>query len=157
MDKKEMMIVAPRENSKKQTISEKLNAKLKEWINRNEQLSKLAKYSKDHSLNSYSLLFNICTGFKSLCNTFTRLVFIAFLINVIGQYCPEVATKFPVIFQFYNGVLEVFNFMLITSLKGLKTLCSFNLSEIIAFPFEVIQNFIALLSQFLNWISNITF
>lgn len=155
MDKKEMMIVA-QENSKKQTISEKLNAKLKELINRNEQLSKLAEYSKDHSLN-YSLLFNICTSFKSLCNTFTRLVFIAFLINVIGQYCPEVATKFPVIFQFYNGVLEVFNFMLITSLKGLKTLCSFNLSEIITFPFEVIQNFIALLSQFLNWISNITF
>ena len=155
MDKKEIMIVA-QENSKKQTISEKLNAKLKELINRNEQLSKLAEYSKDHSLN-YSLLFNISTSFKSLCNTFTRLVFIAFLINVIGQYCPEVATKFPVIFQFYNGVLEVFNFMLITSLKGLKTLCSFNLSEIITFPFEVIQNFIALLSQFLNWISNITF
>ena len=157
MDKKEMMIVAKKENSKKQTILEKLNEKLNEKYN---ELIKNHPRFKDfmYCLNdTYIAFLVIDQRLHNLCRNFTRLVVIAFLVSILGHYCPEVASKFPVVFQFFNGVIEFFNFILITTLKGIKALCTLNFREFNLLSSEVSRNFWILLSQFSNWISQITF
>ncbi len=148
MNKNEM-IVAP-ENSKQKTISEKLNEKYNELIKNHPRFKDFMD-----CLNDAYLIID--QRLNNLCRNFTRLVVIAFLVSILGHYCPEVASKFPVIFQFFNGVIEFFNFILITTLKGIKALCTLNFREFNLLSSEVSRNFWILLSQFSNWVSNITF
>lgn len=160
MDKKEMMIVATKENSKKsfsEKLNEKLNKKYDEIIEKHPRVEDFMDWLNDCLNDAYLVFIVIDQRLNNLCRNFTRLVVIAFLVSILGHYCPEVASKFPVVFQFFNGVIEFFNFILITTLKGIKALCTLNFREFNLLSSEVSRNFWILLSQFSNWISQITF
>lgn len=126
-------------------FSDWLNTKVSTWTPRKFYLSiQKFGYSIGHFLRSFLLL-----GLVSL---------------LVVHFCPEFSSKYPVLFQFLEGVLEVYNFLLqvsMTFLKFLLELITLHWGDawntIGAFFTSTFAGLSDLFSQFVSWLETVSF
>ena len=84
-----------------------------------------------------------------------RLMIIGVLVNIIASYFyPEFSSRFPVIYGWFDGWLQLGEFIYKTALGGIYSLFTGNFNE---FTIEVSANLHELWLQFIEWLSQISF
>lgn len=90
-----------------------------------------------------------------LARNINRQIFIGIIINVISNYFyPEFKERFPIIYGWYDGLLQFGEFILKTFLSGIYSLFTGNITEFIPAFNETLWE---LWQQFVNWLSMIQF
>ena len=94
-------------------------------------------------------------GVIKIFQNIDKLIIIGVIINVISNYFyPEFSTRFPIIYEWFDGWLQLGEFLLKAGLRGIYALFTGNFSEFWAeFIIFVKEAF----HQFLNWLSLINF
>ena len=109
----------------------------------------------------YPSMQKFCNGISHFLRSFLLLGLVSLL---VVHFCPEFSSKYPVLFQFLEGVLEVYNFLLqvgMTLIKFLLEMVTFHWGDawntICAFFTSTFAGLSDLFSQFVSWLETVSF
>lgn len=95
------------------------------------------------------------SGFEKFAKIVNRLIIIGVILNIVASYfCPEFPERFPIIYGWFDGWLQLGEFAFKATLNGIYALFTGHWSE---FWTKYNLAFQQLLQQFINWLSNIHF
>lgn len=98
---------------------------------------------------------NICSGLDRITRNIGRLILMGIIINIISNYFyPEFSTRFPIIYGWFDGWLQLGELALKAGLGGIHAFFTGNFSEFWAEYSNAINEAI---QQFVNWLSLIHF
>lgn len=106
----------------------------------------------NESVNNFFRRFN--RALDRFARNFTRLVIFGIILNVISIFCPELSEKYPTIFAWYDGFIQVEEFVLKTTLMGIYSLFNGTWNECHANANEALME---LWQQFVNWLSSLQY
>ena len=94
-------------------------------------------------------------GFNRLARNITRLMIIGVILNVVARYFyPDFPERFPAIYGWFDGWLQLGEFAVKAALSGIYSLFTGRWSEFWA---EYNEAFQELLQQFTNWLGTLHF
>ena len=76
------------------------------------------------------------------------------ILNVVNQYYPELSTRFPTIYGWFDGWLQFGEFLYKVTIKGTYSILTLNCSE---FCSKVSVEIKGIVQQLVNWTSTIKF
>lgn len=98
---------------------------------------------------------NLAQGLDRLARNITRLMIIGMILNVVASYFyPELPERFPTIYAWFDGWLQLGEFTLKAAIDGIYSLFTGHWGE---FWTEYDEAFRELLQQFTNWLSTLHF
>ena len=98
---------------------------------------------------------NFWRGFDRISRNITRLMIIGVILNVIVAYFyPEFPERFPAIYGWFDGWLQLGEFAIKAALNGIYSLFTGHWNE---FWTEYNEAFRELWQQFVNWLGTIHF
>ncbi len=120
--------------------------------------------NKGFSLKLQTIRFK----FEALCSSIGRSIRFFLLLGLISllvvHFCPEAASKYPIMFQFFEGVLKFYEFIFQTTMSGINVviqIVTLNFGEAGNSFISLFDNFFAgaysLLSQFVEWVKVVSF
>ena len=137
------------------TVTKKTSifSRFRDWVNKKVSTWNFGKFSL------------YLQRFSQSINHFLRSFLLLGLVSLlVVHFCPEIGAKYPVLFQFLEGVLEVYNFLLqvlMTLLKflleivTLRWIDAFNTLD--AFFTSMFSGLSDLFSQFVSWLETVSF
>ena len=99
----------------------------------------------------------IANGILRCANALTRMIIIAIILNVVASFCPELPEKIPTVYGFFNGSLDIVEFLYKNAIGGLNAIFTGGISGLVEFGNQSINEFGNLLAQAANWFSKIHF
>ena len=89
-----------------------------------------------------------------------RLFIIAIIGTVIAHICPQLVEICPTVFQFFSGVLKLYEFIFKTGMIMLRNIINIiflNWPEALNGLWEILQEATKLLGEFASWLASISF
>ena len=104
--------------------------------------------------NHKNIIPAIDRGITRIGNNIVRLMAIGIILNIVSVIYPEFPERFPVIYSWFDGWLQLGEFAIKGSLGIIYSFFTGNLAE---FWGEYTSEFNALWQQFVTWLSSLHF
>lgn len=93
-------------------------------------------------------------GITRIGNNIVRLAAIGIILNLVSVFYPELPERFPVIYDWFDGWLQLCEFALKGSLGFIYSLFT---GDVVEFWAEYTDAFKTLWQQFVDWLSSLHF
>ena len=118
-------------------------------------LNAVRNFWDNNHTNVSIAIASILDGIDVICNNITRLMVIGIILNIVSShFYPEFAERFPTLYGWFDGWLQLGEFAIKAALGAINAVFTGTWSE---FYTSCNVAFQEMWAQFLNWVSQISF